>query len=160
MKISENSVVIMHYSVMDREGTTIDSSYDHQPLSFIQGSGFLIPGLESALIGKEAKDNFTVDVDADDAYGQRHDELVQAVDRELFQGMEDIAVGTQLRATTEEGEQSVIVIDVSDDTIVVDGNNPLAGIDLTFDIEILEVRAATEEELAHGHVHSDGGCQH
>ena len=160
MKISKDKVVIMHYAVMDRQGTTIDSSYDHGALSFIQGSGFLIEGLEEALEGKQAENKFTVDVDADKAYGPRHEELVQAVDRAMFEGIDDINIGTQLRATTEDGEQSVMVIDITDESIVVDGNNPLAGVDLTFDVEILEVRDATEEELAHGHVHGEGGCGH
>ena len=78
----------------------------------------------------------------------------------MFGGIEDLAVGSQLRATTDDGEQTVIVIDVQDDEITVDGNHPLAGIDLKFDVEVLEVRDATEEELAHGHVHSEGGCGH
>jgi len=156
MKIEQNKVVIMHYAVMDSEDTLIDSSYDHSPLAIIHGTGYLIPGLEKALIGHEAKDTFEVSVAADDAYGQRHDELVQTVSRELMQGVEDLEVGTQLRASTDQGEQTVIVIDVNDDEITVDGNHPLAGIDLKFDVEILEVRDATEEELAHGHVHAEG----
>ena len=155
MNISENKVVKLHYAVSDSEGTLIDSSYDHQALNIIQGTGYLIPGLEKALEGKATGDTFEVDVAADDAYGQRHDGFVQTVPRELFQGMDDIAIGTQLRAQTDEGEQTVIVIDVTDEEITVDGNHPLAGIDLHFDVEILEVRDATEEELAHGHVHTE-----
>jgi FKBP-type peptidyl-prolyl cis-trans isomerase SlyD len=85
---------------------------------------------------------------------------VQTVPKEALAGVEDLSVGTQLRATTDDGEQTVIVIDVQDDAITVDGNHPLAGIDLKFDVEVLEVRAATENELEHGHVHSEGGCGH
>lgn len=158
MKITNNAVVKLHYAVSDSEGTLIDSSYDHKPLEVIQGTGYLIPGLEDAIDGKQAGDTFEVAVVAKDAYGERFDELVQTVPKELMQGVEDLQVGTQLRATTDEGEQTVIVVDVTDDEITVDGNHPLAGIDLNFDVEILNVRQATAEEIEHGHVHSEEGC--
>ena len=160
MKIAPNKVVVMHYAVSDSEDTLIDSSYDHKPLAIIQGTGYMIPGLEDALDGHQTGDKFEVSVPADKAYGERHDGFVQTVPKAMFEGIEDLQVGTQLRATTDEGEQTVIVIDVQDDEITVDGNHPLAGIDLKFDVEILEVRDATEEELAHGHVHEEGGCNH
>lgn len=160
MKIAQNSVVIMHYAVMDSEENLIDSSYDDKPLAFIHGNGFLIPGLESKLNEKAAGDKFIVDVTAEDAYGLRHDEFVQTVPKSLFSGIEDLDVGMQLRAQTDDGEQTVIVIGMEDDEITVDGNHPLAGIDLKFDVEILEVREATADELAHGHVHGEGSCGH
>ncbi len=150
----------MHYAVSDSEDTLIDSSYDHKPLAIIHGTGYLIPGLESALAGHKAGDKFDVEVAAEQAYGQREDGYVQTVPKSLFEGIEDLDVGTQLRASTDEGEQTVIVIDVAEDEITVDGNHPLAGLDLKFDVEILEVREATEEELEHGHVHVEGGCGH
>lgn len=158
MKIAENKVVVMHYAVSDSEGTLIDSSYDHQPLAFVQGSGFLIPGLEQALNDRQVGDKFEVDVDAENAYGERHDGFVQTVPKAMFEGIDELAVGTQLRATTDEGEQTVIVIDVTDDQITVDGNHPLSGIDLSFDVEILEVRDATDEELATGQVATESCC--
>lgn len=157
MKIAQQKVVKLHYSVMDKDNNAIDSSFDNEPLEFIVGSGFLIPGLEDALIDKQAGDTFTVEVAAKDGYGERHDGLMQAVPKSMFEGM-DIEVGMQFRATTDEGEQTVVIIDIQDEDVVVDGNHPLSGIDLTFDVEVLEVRDATEEELAHGHVHGAGGC--
>jgi FKBP-type peptidyl-prolyl cis-trans isomerase SlyD len=160
MKISDNKVVVLHYAVSDSEDTLIDSSYDHKPLAVIQGSHYLIPGLESELVDHEAGDKFEVAVTAENAYGEREDGFVQTVPKAMFGGIEDLDVGSQLRATTDEGEQTVIVIDVQDDEITVDGNHPLAGMDLKFDVEILEVRDATEEELEHGHVHGEGGCGH
>ena len=160
MKIAENKVVVLHYAVSDSEDTLIDSSYDHKPLSIIQGTGYLIPGLEEALTDHIAGDKFEVAVEAEQAYGQRFDEYVQTVPKNMFAGVEDLDVGTQLRATTDDGEQTVIVIDVQEDEITVDGNHPLAGFDLKFDVEILEVRDATADELAHGHVHGEGGCGH
>jgi len=120
----------MHYAVSDSEDTLIDSSYDHSPLALIHGSGYLIPGLEEALIDHEVGDKFEVEVPADKAYGQRHDGYVQTVPKELFADIEDLEVGTQLRAQTDEGEQTVIVVDVQENEITVDGNHPLAGIDL------------------------------
>ena len=160
MKITNNTVVVMHYAVSDSEGTLIDSSYDGQPMAIIQGTGYLIPGLENALEGHQQGDKFEVSVSCEQAYGPRHDEYVQTVPKDVMQGVEDLAVGTQLRATTDDGEQTVIVIDVTEDEVTVDGNHPLAGIDLSFDVEILEVREATADELEHGHVHGEGGCGH
>jgi len=160
MKISENKVVVLHYAVSDSDDTLIDSSYDHKPLSIIHGTGYLIPGLEDALVDHIVGDKFEVAVSAENAYGDRHDEFVQTVPKSMFDSVEDLAVGSQLRATTDDGEQTVIVIDVTDDEITVDGNHPLAGIDLKFDVDILEVRDATEDELTHGHVHGEGGCGH
>jgi len=159
MKITTNSVVVMHYAVSDSEGTLIDSSYDDKPMSIIQGAGYLIEGLENSLIDHQTGDQFEVSVSADQAYGKRHDDYVQTVPKELLKGVEELTVGTQLRASTDDGEQTVIVVDVSNDEVTVDGNHPLAGIDLKFDVEILEVREATEEELAHGLIHSESaGC--
>lgn len=160
MKIAKNNVVVMHYAVSDSEGTLIDSSYEDKPMAIIQGVGYLIPGLDEALIDHQAGDKFEVAVACDQAYGERHDDYVQTVPREVLAGVEDLALGTQLRATTDDGEQTVIVIDVQDDVITVDGNHPLSGLDLSFDVEVIEVREATAEELEHGHVHSEGGCGH
>ncbi len=149
-------MVIMHYAVSDSEGTLIDSSYDHKPMAIIQGTGYLISGLEDALLGHQAGDKFEVAVACKQAYGERHDEYVQTLPKELLQGIEELTVGTQLRATTDDGEQTVIVIDVNDKEVTVDGNHPLSDLDLNFDVEILEVRTATSEELAHGHIHAEG----
>ena len=159
MIVAANKVVKMHYSVLDNNKNTIDNSFDGEPLVFIVGTGFLIPGLENALLGKEAGDTFSVTVEPEQGYGERHDDLMQAVPKSMFEGME-IEVGMQFRATTDDGDQSVMIIDIQDEEVIVDGNNPLAGITLNFDVEILEVRDATAEELEHGHVHGEGGCGH
>jgi FKBP-type peptidyl-prolyl cis-trans isomerase SlyD len=160
MKIAKNNVVVMHYAVSDSEGTLIDSSYEDKPMAIIQGTGYLIPGLDDALIDHEAGDKFEVAVACEDAYGERHDDYVQTVPREALAGVDELSLGTQLRATTDDGEQTVIVIDVQDDEITVDGNHPLSGLDLSFDVEIIEVREATADELEHGHVHNEDGCGH
>ncbi len=160
MKIAKHNVVVMHYAVSDGDGTLIDSSYEDKPMTIIQGTGYLIPGLDDALIGHQVGDKFEVAVPCDKAYGERHDDYVQTVPKAALSGVEDLALGTQLRATTDDGEQTVIVIDVQENEITVDGNHPLAGLDLSFDVEIIEVRKATAEELEHGHVHAEGGCSH
>jgi len=159
MIIAANKVVKMHYSVTDNDNNSIDNSFDGEPLIFIVGTGYLIPGLEDALQGKQAGDTLSVTVEPENGYGERHDELMQAVPKSMFENME-IEVGMQFRATTDDGDQSVMIIDIQDDEVIVDGNNPLAGITLKFDVEILEVRDATADELAHGHVHGEGGCGH
>ena len=159
MIVAANKVVKMHYSVLDNDGNTIDNSFGGEPLIFIVGTGYLISGLENALQGKQAGDTVSVKVEPEEGYGERHDHLMQAVPKSMFEGME-IEVGMQFRATTDDGDQSVMIIDIQDEEVIVDGNNPLAGITLNFDVEILEVRDATAEELEHGHVHGEGGCGH
>jgi FKBP-type peptidyl-prolyl cis-trans isomerase SlyD len=159
MIVAANKVVKMHYSVMDNDKNTIDNSFDGEPLIFIIGTGYLIPGLEDALQGKEAGDTLSVTVEPENGYGERHDNLMQAVPKSMFEDME-IEVGMQFRASTDDGDQSVMIIDIQDEEVIVDGNHPLSGITLNFDVEILEVREATADELAHGHVHGEGGCGH
>lgn len=153
--ISQDKVVGIHYTVKTDKGDILDQSQQGQPLQFIFGRGMLIKGLEDALSGRIVSDKFIAEVAPQDAYGERHDSLVQAVPRSLFAGS-DVAPGMQFRASTDNGEQSVVIVDVSDDEVTVDGNHPLAGIALTFDVEVVEVRDATPSELDHGHVHPHG----
>lgn len=157
--ITADKAVTIHYAVKNPAGEVLDKSSEEQPLAFIFGRGMLIPGLEKALEGKTAGDTFATDVAAAEAYGERHDGLVQAVPREMF-GDNDVQPGMQFRASTDHGEQSVLVVEVDDTTVTVDGNHPLAGIDLSFDVEVVDVREATAEELDHGHVHGKGGVEH
>jgi len=159
MTITSDSVVTLHYTVSTEDGTELDSSIGKEPLVVLQGRRFLIEGLEEALMGKTKGEKFNLSVEPEKAYGQRIDELVQRVPRSMFDGM-DVEVGMSFRATTPEGEQSVIIIETTDDEVVVDGNHPLAGVPLTFDVEVVDVREATAEELAHGHAHGPGGHDH
>ncbi|MEP1551914.1 MAG: peptidylprolyl isomerase [Paraglaciecola sp.] len=159
MLISNNTVVTMNFVVSSADGTQIDSSKESEPMIFLQGSHFLIQGLEDELEGKTVGDKFIIDVEPSLAYGERHDELVQAVPKSMFEDM-DVEPGMTFRATTDDGEQSVMIIDITDDEVIVDGNHPLSGLTLTFDVEVLAVREATEEEIAHGHPHTEEGCGH
>lgn len=159
MQIQKDHVVTLHYIVKTAEGDVIDSSYEAPPLAFLQGSHFMIEGIEDALVGKAKGDKFSLTVGPEKAYGDRHDDLIQEVPADMFADM-DVDVGMSFRATTDDGEQSVIIVDKTDETVTVDGNHPLSGMTLAFDIEVVDVREATADELAHGHVHGDGGCGH
>ena len=157
MQIAKNTVVTFHYSVHSKD-VLLDSSLDGNPLQIIFGTGHLIPGLEAQLEGKVAGDEFKAEVKAEHAYGERVEHLMQAVPLTMFTGM-DVQPGMSFRATSEDGaEQSVVVLDVTEDEVIIDGNHPLAGMDLQFDVNIISVREATADELAHGHVHAAGGC--
>lgn len=158
MQINDNCVVTIHYSVKTLEGDVIDDSENTEPMTFIQGSHYMIQGLEEALTDKKKGDKFEVKIEPEKAYGHRQDQLVQEVPISMFEGM-DVDVGMSFRATTDQGEQSVIIIDKDDEFVTVDGNHPLSGLDLVFSVSIEDVRPATEEEIAHGHVHGpDSDC--
>ena len=160
MNISENCVASFHYTLTDGAGKVLDSSDGHEPLSYLHGAGNIIPGLEDALVGKAVGDKLNVFVNAAEAYGLRDDSLVQELPSNMFSGIDNIEVGMDFHAETEQGLQVVTVTKVEGDQVTIDGNHPLAGVDLNFDVEITEVRAATEEELNHGHAHGAGGHHH
>lgn len=160
MKISKNSVASIEYTLTDDGGTVIDTSEGGAPLAYIHGIGNLIPGLEKELEGKTAGDELKVHIAPEDGYGERNDQMVQAVSRsEMPEGVE-IEVGMQLQAESDQGMHVVTVIGVDDDKIQLDANHPLAGVPLNFDVKVVEVRDATAEELEHGHVHGEGGHEH
>ena len=157
MKITQHTVVTMHMAVETEDGVEIDSSFNKQPMQIIQGSHYLIDGLEKAIEGKEAGDTLSITVPPEEAYGERNDALTQAVPKSMFEGI-DVQPGMQFRAQTDDSEQSVIVLDVSDEEVIVDGNHPLAGLTLQFKVEIISLRTATEEEIATGEVSKASCC--
>lgn len=159
MNITHDAVVALHYTVSNTAGEQLDTTEDSDPLVFIYGRGQVIAGLEKALQGLGPGDKKQLTVTSEDAYGHRNEALVQTVPKSMFSGMDPL-VGMQFRATTDQGEQSVIIIAVEDEDVVVDGNHPLAGTDLSFAVEVVSVRPATASELDHGHVHTDGKCDH
>ncbi len=160
MSIVDNSVVSFHYTLTNSKGEVLDKS-DQEPLAYLHGGGNIIPGLEKALLGKKAGDKLVVTVEPAEAYGVRDDKLIQNVPRRAFQGIKDIKAGMSFTAQGDAGQpMRVVVTRVSGDMVTVDGNHPLAGETLTFDVEITDVREASEEELAHGHVHGVGGHHH
>ncbi|PIP93902.1 MAG: peptidylprolyl isomerase [Bdellovibrio sp. CG12_big_fil_rev_8_21_14_0_65_39_13] len=160
MEIAKNKVVGMDYTLTNNEGTVIDTSKNQGPLFFIFGLGHIIPGLENALTGKKKGDSLKVSIQPKDGYGEREDELVQAVPRAQFDAPEGIEIGMQFEVQTEQGGLVVTVTELTDEHVTVDGNHPLAGEVLNFDVSIVDVREATAEEMAHGHVHGPGGHHH
>jgi FKBP-type peptidyl-prolyl cis-trans isomerase SlyD len=154
MNIQNNSAVSFHYKLTDDDGINIDSSEGKEPLGYLHGAGNIIPGLEKALEGKKVGDSLTVAVTAAEGYGEVQKELIQEVPREAFQGIDTIELGMQFEAQTGQGGTvPVTVVAVTDELVTVDGNHPLAGRNLNFDVTIEEVRKASEEELARGHLH-------
>ena len=160
MQIAQDRVVAIHYTLTSDSGEVLDSSTGGEPLAYLQGHGNLIPGLERELEGKQAGDKLTVRVAPADAYGQQDDSLIQDVPRSAFQGVADIQVGMQFQAQSNHGPRTVTITKVASETVTVDGNHPLAGQHLNFDVEVATVRVATAEELEHGHVHGAGGHHH
>ncbi|WP_022961951.1 FKBP-type peptidyl-prolyl cis-trans isomerase [Halopseudomonas pelagia] len=159
MQISNNSVVQFHYTLSDANGE-IESSHKHEPILYLHGQPGLIDGLVEALEGHKAGDNFSITLTADKAYGPRLDDAVQKVQVKRLQGAKKWKPGMIAVIETEQGQRQVTIVKVGLSQAEVDSNHPLAGKDLTFAIEILEVREASEEELAHGHAHGAGGHHH
>jgi FKBP-type peptidyl-prolyl cis-trans isomerase SlyD len=158
--IAAQKVVSLNFTVKDIEGQIVDSSEGGEPLVYLHGQNNIIPGLEAALVGKAPGDEFAVTVEPTEGYGEYNAEILQVVPREAFQGVENIETGMVFTAQTESGPVQLVVAKVEDDNITVDPNHPLAGKTLNFSGSVIEVREATEEELAHGHVHGAGGHQH
>lgn len=159
MKIEKDRVVRFHYSVAEQGSEALETSKGHEPLAILAGHGNIIPGLEKAMAGREAGDTFTADVTAAEAYGERQDNLTQRVPKKHF-GEQRLAPGMQVVLNTNFGPRAVTIHKVGMSVVDVDLNHPMAGKDLHFDIEVVEVREATAEELEHGHVHGEGGHQH
>ena len=156
MKATSNMVVTMHYTLSDDNGAVIDSSVSGEPMSYLHGHGNIISGLESAIEGNEAGFKSRVTVAPEEGYGDRNPEAVFEAPREQFPEDMDLTSGTQVYAEGPEGPVSFTIVGTTDSGVTLDANHPLAGRTLHFDVEITEVREATDEELAHGHVHHEG----
>lgn len=160
MQVSKHTVVTINYTLTNDRGDVLDSSQGGEPLAYIQGIGSIIPGLEAALEGKQKGDTLSVSIAPEQGYGERNDALVQQVPLSLFEGVDEVKPGMQFHAQTQAGVQVVTVTKVEGDQVTIDGNHPLAGETLNFEVEVLDVREATAEELDHGHVHGPGGHDH
>ncbi len=159
MTIEKDKVVSIHYTLKGDDGEVIDSSLESQPLEYVHGRNYLLAKLEEQLNGKKAGDKLNIDLTAKDGYGEYNEALVAEVPRDQFDDSFDIKEGMAFQAAGPEGMQIVIVKKVSPDTITVDANHELAGKNLHFAIEIVDVRDATEEELSSGNVEGCGcGC--
>ena len=152
-------VISFHYTLTDKRGKEIDSSIGAEPLAFLEGSSQIIPGLEVFLLGLKKGDKSKVTVSYKDAYGAYDQTLVSKVPRDSFPAKE-IKTGDMFQARSGDQEQVVIVLEVTEQSVTIDGNHPLAGQDLTFDVEIMDRRDATSDEILHGHVHGPHGHHH
>ena len=157
MKVERGRVVRLHYTIRDESGATLESSRGGTPLLYLHGSGQLLTALESRIDGFSAGDAGTVTVATSDAYGERDPRGVIRAPRDTFPDDLELAPGIEVQAETPEGPLSFLVVEIEGDEVVLDANHPMAGKTLTFDVEVLEVRAATKDEIAHGHVHGPGG---
>jgi FKBP-type peptidyl-prolyl cis-trans isomerase SlyD len=160
MNIEDNKVATINYILRNDAGEILDSSEEHEPLSYIHGMGNIIPGLESQLLGKSVGDSLKVSVAPADAYGEYDLAQVVQVSRSQFEGAPELKVGMRFTASSDQGHQVVTVTNISDDVVTIDGNHPLAGKTLHFDVTVVDVRDATPDELRHGHVHGPGGHHH
>ena len=159
MVVGKNSVVTLHYKMKNAEGQVLDSTESRGPLLYMHGIDPLLPGLQKALEGKEKGANVNVTLQPADAFGVRDERLVQSVPRSAFQAAE-VKVGSQFQASNEGRQLVYTVTKMEGDTITVDGNHGLAGQTITFEVSIQDVRVATPDEIAHGHVHGPGGHHH
>jgi len=156
MQIAKHKVASIHYTLTDNDGKVLDSSSGREPLHYIQGIGNLIPGMEEGLEGKKQGDKVNLKVSPEKGYGVKSEELIQKVPRSAF-GDQKIEKGMQFQ-TNQGGVVTVTNVGLSE--ITVDANHPLAGVELNFAVEVLSIREATKDELAHGHVHGPGGHHH
>ena len=150
MEIAAARVASIHYTLTDDQGRVIDQSSESRPLRYFHGAGNIIPGLEKALAGKQPGDALQVEVRPEEAYGVRNEGMVQVLPRESFKGVDKVEPGMQFEAQSERGPLLVTVVEVAADTVRIDGNHPLAGQTLHFDVRVLDVRESTEEEKQSG----------
>ncbi len=152
MQISQNTVVSIDYTLTGDDGQVIDTSEGREPLVYLHGHQNIIPGLETAIEGASEGDELDVSVQPEEGYGPYRDELVQDVPRDAFAGVDNVEPGMSFRAESNAGPMNVVVREVGDDTVTVDGNHMLAGKVLNFKVAVKGVREATESEIAQGSV--------
>lgn len=162
MQIAHHSVATLNYVLTNSKGDVLDRADDNQPFAYLHGAQNIIAGLEEALEGKQEGDSLVVTIPPEKAYGEYRDDLLQEVPRQMFEGIdaEHLVAGAQFQAQTNTGMEIITIHSVAEDMVTIDGNHPLAGETLTFDVTVGEVRAATDEEVQHGHAHAEGGVEH
>jgi len=158
MNIAKDKVVSIHYTLKNDAGSVIESCEGAEALVYLHGAQNIIPGLERALEGKVADDALEVCIEAVDAYGEYNKELTEVVPSRMFEGVDRLEVGMEFQAETEQGVQVIWIVNVNGNDITIDGNHPLAGERLHYDVTVDAVRDASAEELEHGHIHTEGSC--
>ena len=160
MIVEKDKAVSFHYTLKNAEGEQMETSREKDPMSYLHGANNIIAGLEKAMEGHVVNDEFSVTVEPEEAYGVRNEKNVQRIPLKRLKGIGKVSVGQVLNLQTNNGQVQVTVLKVGRFNVDVDGNHPLAGEQLTFDVEIMDIREASEEELEHRHVHGPGGHQH
>ena len=160
MIVDKDKIVTFHYTLRNAAGEQMETSREKDPMSYLHGANNIIVGLEKAMEGHSIEDEFVVTVEPEEGYGVRNEKNVQRVPLKRLKGVGKISVGQILNLQTNKGQVQVTVLKVGRFNVDVDGNHPLAGVPLTFEVEITDIRDATEEELEHRHVHGPGGHQH
>lgn len=160
MTVENKKVVSFHYTLTGEDGEQMETSRDKQPMSYLHGAQNIIPGLENAMAGKDVGDEFQVTLAPAEAYGERNPANVQRVPSKHFKNTKRLEPGQLVSLQTRQGPMQAVVIKVGRFNVDVDVNHPLAGKTLTFDVEITDIRDASEEETSHGHVHGPGGVDH
>lgn len=158
MNISKGKAVFVEY-VLSEGDEVLETTQGQEPFSYIHGTNGIIAGLEKALEGRAKGDSFSVTIPPEEAYGERLEGMTQEVPKSMF-GDNEVAVGLQFHAQTNQGQQVVTVTVIDGDQVTIDGNHPMAGRTLTFELTVKDVRDATESEIEHGHIHGEGGCGH
>ncbi len=160
MQLTKDKVAVLNYTLKDKDNNIMDQS-DDGTFTYLHGAKNLIPALENALEDKQAGDKVNVVVEPENAYGHRDENKIQRVPKKMFPPEQELEVGMPFQSATPDGTAvNVVITAIEEHEVVIDGNHPLAGMTLHFDVDLLEVRDASEEELAHGHVHGPGGHQH
>ena len=159
MQVAKDKVVNIEYTLRGDDGDIIDSSVGGDPLAYLHGHQGIIPGLEQALEGKTTGEALAVTIPPEDGYGVYNSEMIQVVQKSMFEGME-VNPGMQFQAQTNQGVQVVTVTEVEGESVTIDGNHPLAGKTLHFDVKVVDIRDASDEEIQQGVVHGPGGQQH
>jgi len=154
MNIADKCIVSFHYTLTNDAGEKLDTSSGQDPLKYLHGASNIVPGLEKALEGRKTGDTLKVEVQPEDGYGDVNPDMIKTIPPSAFEGVDDVRPGMQFQAQGPEGQiQMITVVEVTDEGIKINGNHPLAGQVLHFDVTIKDVREASEEELKHGHAH-------
>ncbi len=161
MQVDKHKVVVLDYTLKDSEGVVMDSTEGRGDFAYLHGTNNVIPGLEKALDGRKAGDEVEVTIAPNEGYGERNEGMVQVVSKSTLESSDEAQVGMQFYSHSPDGETIMYtVMEVKGDDITIDGNHPLAGVELHFALKIVDIREATEEEISHGHVHGPGEHNH
>jgi FKBP-type peptidyl-prolyl cis-trans isomerase SlyD len=160
MNIEDKKVVTFHYTLSDEHGEQLESSREGDPMTYLQGAGNIIPGLEKVMLGKAVGDRFEVNVEPAEAYGERNESAIQRIPAKHFKQAGRLQPGQVVVMQTQQGPRQLTVVKVGRFNVDVDTNHPMAGLSLIFEVEVTDVRDATGEEVSHGHVHGPGGVDH